>query len=138
MAVKNRDNLQAVLKRFENVTIEQGQENAPLAPMDFEFRPLTEKDKKEFKSFRLPENEKRGLSRVLSELDSKEDMTWFRRDGSGNQMSLDPEGGHISNSQPGQKYPVWPTAVITFALGLTAVWLIFIGYGLVRLIAGAI
>ena len=124
MAVNNRDNLQEALERLESETIEQGQENVPLAPVDFEFHPLSEKDKNEFKSFRLPENEECGLTRVLSELDSKED--------------INPVNGAISNSQPDQNYPIWPRAVITFALGLTAAWLIFIGYGLVRLIVGAI
>ena len=124
MAVKNRENLQEALKRLESETIEQGQENVPLVPVNFEFHPLTEKDKKEFKSFRLPENEDCGLTRVLSELDSKE--------------HINPVKGDISNSQPDQNYPIWPRAVIAFALGLTAAWLIFIGYGLIRLVVGAI
>ena len=124
MAVKNHDDLQEALKRLASETIEQGQENVPLAPVDFEFHPLSEKDKKEFKSFRLPENEECGLTQVLSELDAKED--------------INPVKGDISNSQPDRNYPIWPRAVITFALGLTAAWLIFIGYGLIRLIVGAI
>ena len=138
MTVKNRDNLRDAVKRLESEPIEQGQETVPLAPLDFEFHPLTEKDKKEFKNSGLPENAKCGLTQVLSELDSKGDITSSRQAASGNQMPLDSVEGHISNSQPGQNYPIWPTAVVTFAIGLTAAWLIFIGYGLVRLIVGAI
>ena len=29
---------------------------------------------------------------------------------------------------------IWPTAVIAFGLGLTAVWICFLGYGLVKIV----
>jgi hypothetical protein len=41
------------------------------------------------------------------------------------------------NSQPARRLPVrriWPTAVIAFGLGLTAAWICFLGYGLVKLV----
>ena len=137
MALKNRDNLRDALKRLESETIEQ--ESVPLAPVAFEFQALAERDKKEFKSSRLLENQECKLTRVLSELDSSErDISSSRHAQSGNQLPLDSVGRHISNSQPPQNYPIWPAAVVTFALGLTAIWLIFIGYGLLRLIVGTI
>ena len=36
------------------------------------------------------------------------------------------------------RQPIWPAAVITFGLSLTAAWVIVLGYGLVRLIELAI
>jgi hypothetical protein len=39
--------------------------------------------------------------------------------------------------QPAHKlsvHEIWPTAVIGFGLGLTAVWICFLGYGLVKII----
>ena len=39
---------------------------------------------------------------------------------------------------PGKRDPIWPTAVIGFGLGLTAVWTILLVYGLVMLVQHAI
>jgi hypothetical protein len=33
-----------------------------------------------------------------------------------------------------RREPFWPAAIITFGLGLTAGWVILIGYGLIRLV----
>ena len=41
------------------------------------------------------------------------------------------------NAQPSRKLVVrqiWPTAVVAFGLGLTAAWICFLGYGLVKLV----
>jgi hypothetical protein len=46
-------------------------------------------------------------------------------------------GALAPNSQHARKLPVhqiWPTAVIAFGLGLTAAWICFLGYGLVKLV----
>jgi len=73
---KNHDSLEDALRRLETEAIERGGENAPLAPVGFEFRPLTEKEKKEFRNSRLPESNKdRELTNVPAELDSKADIT---------------------------------------------------------------
>ena len=93
MPVKNRDSLQEGLKRLESETIEQEQENVPLAPLDSEFRPLAEKDKKGFRNLRLPENAECGLTRILLELDSKEDITPSRQATSGKSDAVRSRGG---------------------------------------------
>jgi hypothetical protein len=36
------------------------------------------------------------------------------------------------------RHPVWPIAVITFGIGLTAAWMGLLSYGLIKLIALAI
>jgi hypothetical protein len=41
------------------------------------------------------------------------------------------------NSQPARRVAVrgiWPAAAIAFGLGLTAAWICFLGYGLVKLV----
>jgi hypothetical protein len=46
-------------------------------------------------------------------------------------------GTFASVAQPARKlsvHQIWPTAVIGFGLGLTAVWICFLGYGLVRIV----
>ena len=46
----------------------------------------------------------------------------------------------VPNGQciPTRKEPIWPAAVITFGLSLTAAWVILLGYGLVKLAKHAI
>jgi hypothetical protein len=46
-------------------------------------------------------------------------------------------GVFARNSQPTRRLAVpqiWPTAVLAFGLGLTAAWICFLGYGLVKLV----
>jgi hypothetical protein len=46
-------------------------------------------------------------------------------------------GVFAPNSQPASRLlvrQIWPTAVIAFGLGLTAAWICFLGYGLVKLV----
>jgi hypothetical protein len=44
----------------------------------------------------------------------------------------------ISSELPVRREPFWPQAVITFGLGITAAWVILLGYGLVKLIEIAV
>jgi len=56
-------------------------------------------------------------------------------------VAFDPWGDHVSNiplEPRGQREPLWPAAVITFGLSLTATWIVLIGYALIRLIERAI
>ena len=41
-------------------------------------------------------------------------------------------------TRSGVEHPIWPEAVIALALGVTAGWVILLGYGLVKLVKLAI
>jgi hypothetical protein len=43
-----------------------------------------------------------------------------------------------ASNPPAGRREIWPAAVITFGLSLTAAWVILLGYGLVRLVELAI
>ena len=43
----------------------------------------------------------------------------------------------LQSERPDQN-PIWPAAIITFGLSLTAAWVILIGYGLITLVERAI
>jgi hypothetical protein len=45
---------------------------------------------------------------------------------------------HASPARSGVNHPIWPEAIIAFALGLNAAWVILLGYGLVKLVELAI
>jgi len=44
----------------------------------------------------------------------------------------------LQSELPVRNDPFWPAAVITLGMGLTAAWVILLGYGLVKLIKLAI
>ena len=44
----------------------------------------------------------------------------------------------IQSELPVRREPLWPAALVTFEISLTAAWVILLGYGLVRLVELAI
>lgn len=41
---------------------------------------------------------------------------------------------HAIPARSGVKHPIWPEAVVAFALGVTVGWVILLGYGVVKLV----